>query len=137
MTWGFSAELVRLSMLSRFSQLVALPAVRWRLPSSRPASTCWHACAKATFAEQVPGLTIRYGRRTCGLDGVLQAVAMALGGRAGARLTGRLACAVSRSTLIRVIRAAPTAFSISGVAIMVAWPPSTGPMSLCGRGEGR
>ena len=41
-------------------------------------------CARATFAEQVPGLTTRYGRRTCGLDGVLQAVAMALGGRAGA-----------------------------------------------------
>jgi transposase len=65
------------------------------------------ACAKATFAEQVPGLTVRYGRRTCSLEGVLQAVAMALGGRAGARLTGRLACAVSRSTLIRLIRAAP------------------------------
>jgi transposase len=64
------------------------------------------ACAKVTFAEQVPGLTVRYGRRTCGLDDVLQAVAMALGGRAGARLTGRLACAVSRSTLIRLIRAA-------------------------------
>ena len=32
---------------------------------------------------------------------------MALGGRAGARLTGRLACAVSRSSLIRLIRAAP------------------------------
>jgi hypothetical protein len=32
---------------------------------------------------------------------------MALGGRAGARLAGRLACAVSRSTLIRLIRAAP------------------------------
>ena len=41
------------------------------------------ACAKATFAEQVPGLTTRYGR-----------------------LTGRLACAVSRSTLLRLIRAA-------------------------------
>ena len=65
------------------------------------------ACAKATFAEQIPGLTTRYGRRTCGLEAVLQAVAMALGGRAGARLTGRLACSVSRSTLIRLIRAAP------------------------------
>jgi hypothetical protein len=30
------------------------------------------ACAKSTFAEQAPGLTTRYGRRTCGLDGVLQ-----------------------------------------------------------------
>lgn len=65
------------------------------------------ACAKGTFAEQVSGLITRYGRRTCGLEGVLQAVALALGGRAGARLTGRLACSVSRSTLPRLIRAAP------------------------------
>jgi hypothetical protein len=64
-------------------------------------------CAKVTFAEQVPGLTVRYGRRTAILESVLQAVAMALGGRAGARLTGRVPCAVSRSTLIRLIRAAP------------------------------
>jgi transposase len=63
-------------------------------------------CAKATFAEQVPGLTTRYGRRTGSLQAVLQAVALALGGRPGARLTGRLACAVSRSTLLRLIRAA-------------------------------
>jgi len=63
-------------------------------------------CAKRTFAEQVADLTIGYGRRTCGLQAVLQAVALALGGRAGARLTGRLACAVSRSTLLRLIRAA-------------------------------
>jgi hypothetical protein len=64
------------------------------------------ACGKTTFAEQVPGLTTRYGRRTGQLQAVLKAVALALGGRAGARLTGRLACAVSRSTLIRLIRAA-------------------------------
>ena len=64
-------------------------------------------CPKATFAEQVPGLTSRYGRRTCGLQEVLLAVALALGGRAGARLTGRMACPVSRSTLLRLIRAAP------------------------------
>jgi hypothetical protein len=36
-------------------------------------------CAKRTFGEQMPGLTVRYGPRTYGLDGVLQAVAMALG----------------------------------------------------------
>jgi len=65
------------------------------------------ACAKKTFAEQVPGLTSRYGRRTCGMQTVLQAVALALGGRAGARLSGRLACSASRSTLLRLIRAAP------------------------------
>jgi transposase len=63
-------------------------------------------CARKTFAEQVPGLTVRYGRRTFQLRGVLEAVALALAGRAGARLTRRLACAVSRSTLLRLIRAA-------------------------------
>ena len=65
------------------------------------------ACAKATFAEQVPGLTTRYGRRTCGPEGTLQVIALALGGRAGARLSSRLACSASRSTLLRLIRAAP------------------------------
>jgi hypothetical protein len=38
-------------------------------------------CGKTTFAEQVPGLTTRYGR-TCQLQAVLQAVGLALGGRA-------------------------------------------------------
>jgi transposase len=66
-----------------------------------------HACAKGTFAEQIPGLTTRYGRRTCSLQTVLQAVALALGGRAGARLSDQLACSASRSTLLRLIRAAP------------------------------
>jgi hypothetical protein len=35
----------------------------------------------------------------------LRAIALALGGRTGARLTGRLAEAVSRMTLIRLVRA--------------------------------
>ena len=41
------------------------------------------ACAKATFAEQVPGLTTRYGRRTCSPAG------RAAGGRAGPGRPGR------------------------------------------------
>ncbi|MGH3401422.1 MAG: transposase family protein [Streptosporangiaceae bacterium] len=32
----------------------------------------YQACAKMPFAEQVPGLTVRYGRRTTSLDSVLQ-----------------------------------------------------------------
>ena len=64
-------------------------------------------CPKATFAEQVSGLTGRYARRTPGVTAVLEAVALALGGRAGARLSGRLAAAVSRMTLIRLIGALP------------------------------
>jgi len=43
------------------------------------------ACPKVTFAEQVGGLTSRHARRTPALTSVLQAVALALGGRAGAR----------------------------------------------------
>ena len=64
-------------------------------------------CAKVTFAEQVSGLTSRYARRTPAVTAVLEAVALALGGRGGARMTGRLAAAVSRTTLIRLIRALP------------------------------
>jgi transposase len=64
-------------------------------------------CAKVTFAEQVSGLTSRHARRTPALTAVLEAVAVALGGRAGARLTRRLSAQVSRMTLIRLIRAMP------------------------------
>jgi transposase len=65
------------------------------------------ACASVTFAEQVPGLTSRYARRSSGLSETLQAIGLALGGRAGARLSGGLACPASRSTLLRLIRALP------------------------------
>jgi hypothetical protein len=58
-------------------------------------------CQRRTFAEQVPGLTIRYGRRTPLLRGMLEQVAVALAGRAGARLAGHLHARVSRSTLLR------------------------------------
>ena len=64
-------------------------------------------CARRTFAEQMPGLTTRHGRRTTPAAGVVQAVAMALGGRAGARLIDRLALPASRMTLLRVIRRIP------------------------------
>lgn len=64
-------------------------------------------CGRRTFAEQVPGLTIRHGRRTAPAAGVVESVAMALGGRAGARLIDRLALPTSRMTLLRVIRRVP------------------------------
>jgi len=41
------------------------------------------------------GLTTRYGRRTRGLDAILQGDRAGPGGRAGARLSGRLACPAS------------------------------------------
>jgi transposase len=64
-------------------------------------------CPKATFAEQVSGLTSRHARRTPAVTAVLEAIALALGGRAGARLSGRLAAGVSRMTLLRLVRAMP------------------------------
>jgi transposase len=64
-------------------------------------------CGKATFAEQVSGLTSRYARRTPAVTRVLEAVALALGGRPGARLAGRLAAGVSRMALLRLVRALP------------------------------
>ncbi|HEY5149384.1 MAG TPA: transposase [Mycobacterium sp.] len=60
-----------------------------------------------TFVEQVPGLTQRHARRGVGLQGALVAVAFALAGRAGSRLAARLGMGVSRSTLLRMIRALP------------------------------
>ena len=59
------------------------------------------------MAEQVPGLTTRYARQTGPAEQVVASVAMALGGRAGARLARRLAVPVSRMTLLRVIRRVP------------------------------
>ncbi|MDF3294356.1 ISL3 family transposase [Streptomyces silvisoli] len=61
-------------------------------------------CSQATFAEQVAGLTFRHGRRSAGLQTVLERVAVMLAGRAGSRLAHTLAAKVSRSTLLRLIR---------------------------------
>ncbi|MEU3100645.1 ISL3 family transposase [Streptomyces griseoflavus] len=61
-------------------------------------------CRQATFAEQVDGLTVRHGRRSTGLQKVLERLAVMLAGRAGARLSHALAAGVSRSTLLRLIR---------------------------------
>ena len=64
-------------------------------------------CGLRTFAEQVPAVTQRHQRRTPLLRSQLEAVALALAGRAGARLASALGTAVSRVTLIRLIRALP------------------------------
>jgi transposase len=64
-------------------------------------------CGLRTFAEQVPAVALRYQRRTPLLRSLLEAVALALAGRAGARLARVLGVAVSRVTLIRLIRVLP------------------------------
>ncbi|MEV6985410.1 transposase family protein [Sphaerisporangium sp. NPDC051017] len=65
------------------------------------------SCAKKTFAEQIDGLTCRYGRHSMPARHGLAAIALAVGGRAGARLSARLTIGVGRMTLIRLIRALP------------------------------
>jgi transposase len=64
-------------------------------------------CAHTTFAEQVEGLTSRYARRTPPLAAMLGAVAVALAGRAGARLAGPLGMLAGRSSLLRLVMALP------------------------------
>jgi transposase len=62
------------------------------------------ACERAIFAERVPGIAARYGRRTERLDDWLTHVSFALGGEAGARLLKDLGVVVSGDTLLHHIR---------------------------------
>jgi transposase len=69
---------------------------------------CDHSdCQARTFTEQITGLTTRYARRTWLLKRMLQAVGLALAGRAGARLATGLGLPASRDTLLRLLRALP------------------------------
>ena len=64
-------------------------------------------CPKGTFAEQVPGLTRRYQRRTPALQKVVDAVAVALAGSAGARLPRVLHCVLSWATVLNCLLRIP------------------------------
>jgi hypothetical protein len=64
-------------------------------------------CPRRTFAEQVPQLADRRGRRTIPLLRLLQDIGLTIGGRPGARFADRHTIAVSRMTLIRLVRALP------------------------------
>lgn len=64
-------------------------------------------CGRRTFVEQVDGLTAAYSRRTPLLGSMLEAVGLALAGRAGSRLAGALGLPASRSTLLRLVHRLP------------------------------
>lgn len=64
-------------------------------------------CQAKTFTEQVPGLTLPYRRRSVASLSILEKIALALAGRAGARLAAVLGIVVHPTTLIRLIRALP------------------------------
>lgn len=64
-------------------------------------------CRARTFAEQVDGLTVRHSRRTVLLRRILESIAVALAGRAGARLAATMGMSAGRTTLLRLVRALP------------------------------
>ncbi|MFK0239176.1 ISL3 family transposase [Streptomyces vinaceus] len=64
-------------------------------------------CSRRTMAEQVPGLTSRHQRRTTALARMVQAIGLAVGGRAGARLAGYLPVRTSRDVILGELRRLP------------------------------
>ena len=64
-------------------------------------------CTRRIFTERVPELVAAYARKTQRLIAALQAIGVALGGQAGARLSKRLGLPASRDTLLRLVRRLP------------------------------
>ena len=67
------------------------------------------ACARRIFAERLAGVAQAAARRTDRQRERLTAIAVALGGEAGARLAAQLGMRVSPDTLLRLIRRVPDA----------------------------
>ncbi|WP_311737269.1 ISL3 family transposase [Streptomyces sp. Ag109_O5-1] len=65
------------------------------------------ACPKVTFAEQVPGLTVRYQRRTPLLQNLVESVGVVLAGRGGARMLRILNVGLSRCTVLAQLMRVP------------------------------
>lgn len=65
------------------------------------------ACPRVTFAEQIEGLTVRYGRRTPLLQRILGALGVMLAARAVTRLALVLGIVISRTTVLRLVMALP------------------------------
>ncbi|MEV4840541.1 transposase [Nonomuraea sp. NPDC049486] len=65
------------------------------------------SCDREIFAEQVGGLTQRHARRSTALRTLLTSIAIALAGRAGARMAYLVGVPASPSTLLRTLRALP------------------------------
>lgn len=64
-------------------------------------------CKRRIFTERLPGVAAPWARKTVRLSERLTAVGLALGGAAGARLSGSMGLATSRNTLLRLVRRAP------------------------------
>src|SRR5712671_6226714 len=64
-------------------------------------------CRRRVFTERLPTVAAPWARRTLRLAQRLVAVGLALGGKAGVHLSQQLALAVSRNTLLRLLRKLP------------------------------
>jgi transposase len=64
-------------------------------------------CLRRLFTERLPTVAAPWARRTLRLVQHLVAVGLALGGQAGVHLSQQLALAVSRNTLLRLLRRQP------------------------------
>jgi transposase len=64
-------------------------------------------CQRRIFTERLPTVTAPWARRTLRLAQRLVAVGLALGGKAGVSLSQRWGLAVSRNTLLRLLRRQP------------------------------
>ncbi len=64
-------------------------------------------CPRRIFTERLPTVAAPWARRTLRLAQHLVAVGLALGGKAGVHLSQQLALAVSRNTLLRLLRQQP------------------------------
>src|SRR6266568_7475151 len=86
-------------------------------------------CSVRRFAEQVAGLTAPRARRSSGLRAALEAIGLALAGRAAVRLAARLGLSASRTTawsyascrLARVAAARVTYTASSAPPIGAVW----------------
>jgi len=75
-------------------------------------------CERRIFAERLCATAAKHGRQTYRLAASLRTLALALGGEAGARLSGQLAVGVSADTLLRRIRARGEAPASPGVRVL-------------------
>jgi transposase len=85
-------------------------SVTWRVKVRR--FRCSH-CPGCIFAEPVPGLARAKAQRSDRLAEAQTDIGMALGGKAGARLSRRLAMPVSGDTVLRLIRRCKSAWCAS------------------------
>src|SRR5215510_1764505 len=96
---------------SRYGRTVAdLPWGPWRVVLHLRVRKFFCAnggCPRRLFTERLPQFVAPWARRTQRLMHWLAHIAMALGGRAGVRLSRALGVAVSRHTLLRLLRRLP------------------------------